>query len=338
MRALKVFAAGDAAGQADVIARVRGASDHTVTYVMMFVGPYLGDFDGAQAIAATLTDPVRSAPARALGQAYIAHLEMLRGRPEAAMRALEEAGRSDAATSLLYRGLLAAHPLLVTSRKTIEAALEGLKSWIAPSDPVRTDDRPLWLEPHHGLHVPLRLYLMGLLDARLGRPEEASRAAVALEAFAAPAGTGSLVSEMAFSVKAAAAEARGDRGEALEALRRIRGETCFYMTLWSPFFSQALERFRLAELNRVDTRDGYDGCEKEAMLWYRSFEHMSIFDMIHLGPSLLRLAEIHKRLGEPEEAAQCCERLLDLWEGCEPSLAGHVESARSMLRELRRGA
>jgi len=337
MRAVQVFAAGDAAGKADVIARVRGAGDHTVTYVVTFVGPYLGDLDGAQAIAETLIDPVRSAPARALGHVYIAHLEMSRGRPEAAMRALREAGRSDAATGLLYRGLLAAHPLLVTSRETMEAALQDLRSW-APSDPIPADDLPLWLEPHRSLYAPLRLYLMGLLDARLGRPEEASRAAVALGSFAVPVGTGSLVSEMAFSVKAAAAEARGDRASALEALRRIRGETCFYMTLWSPFFSQALERFRLAELNRFDNRDGYDGCEKEAMLWYRSFEHVSIFDIIHLGPSLLRLAEIHKRLGESEDAAQCCERLLRLWEGCEPSLAGHVASARSMLRELRRGA
>ena len=349
MRALQVFAAGDATGKADVIARVRGAGDHTVTMVARFVGAYLGDFDGAAAIAAALTDPVRSAPARALGHAYLAHLEMSRGRPEAAMRALREAGRSDAATGLLYRGLLAAHPFLVTSRETMEAALRDLRSWMAPSDPAPADDLPLWLEPHRGLYAPLRLYLMGLLDARLGRPEEASRApssassffvgsAVALEAFAAPAGTGSLVSEMAFSVKAAAAEARGDHASALDALRRIRGETCFYLTMSSPFFSQALERFRLAELNRVDNRDGYDGCEKEAMLWYRSFEHQSIFDMIHLGPSLLRLAEIHKRLGESEDAAQCCERLLRLWEGCEPSLAGHVASARAMLRDLSRGA
>ncbi len=337
MRALQMFAAGDAAGSADVVSRLGGSSDHTVTMGVFFVGAYLEDHDGASVVAAALTDPVRSAPARALGQAYLAHLEMARGRPESAMRALREAGRSDAATGVLYRALLAAHPVLVASEseQTIQDALEDLRSW-TPTDPVPADDRPLWMEPHRGLHAPLRLYLMGLLDARLGRHEEASGAADSLAGLIAPAGTGSLVSEMALSVKAAAAEARGDRGEALDLLRKIRGETCFYMTLWSPFFSQALERFRLAELNRADTRDGYDGCEREAILWYRSFEHQSIFDMIHRGPSLLRLAEIHKRSGETEDAAQCCERLLRLWDGCEPSLAGHVTAARSMLEELRR--
>jgi len=349
LRALDVFAAGpadtgrassrqsNAAARAEVVDRLRRGSDHAITWVARFLGAYVGDLDAAALIAGTLTEPVRSAPARALGHNYLAHLAVTAGRPEAAIRHLLDAGRSDVATGILYRGLLAAHPVLVTSPPVIESALTDVRSWspasLAPTIASPTasvpDDRPLWLEPHRGLHVALRLYLMGLLESRLGRHEEASRHAAALQASGAPAGTGALMAEMALSVEAAAAEARGDRKEALELLRRIRGETCFYMTLWSPFFSQALERFRLAELHREV------GCEEEAIRWYRSFEHQSLFDMVHQGPSMLRLAEIHRRLGEADTAAECSERLVGLWSGCEPSLAPAVTAARQILGESR---
>jgi tetratricopeptide (TPR) repeat protein len=327
MRALEAFADDDPAGRADVVARARRASDHTVTWVVRFVGAYLGDLDGARIVAETLTEAFRSAPARALGHNYIAHLEMARGRPAAALARLAEAARGDAAAGLLYRARMAAHPVLVAARPILEEALRDLEAWSCDEAPA-ADERPLWMEPHRGLHAPLRLYLMGLLAARLGRAPEAARRAAALASCRAPAGTGALVSEMALSVEAAAAEARGDRGEALDLLRRIKGETCFYMSLWSPFFSQAQERFRLAELLAAEGR------EEEAIPWYRSFGHQSLFDMVHTGPSLLRLAGIHRRLGESHAAAAHCTRLLRLWEGSEPSFGEQVAAARRMLQEL----
>jgi hypothetical protein len=100
------------------------------------------------------------------------------------------------------------------------------------------------------------------------------------------------------------------------------------MSLWSPFFSQSQERFRLAELLAAEGR------EEEAIPWYRSFGHQSLFDMVHTGPSLLRLAGIHRRLGESHAAAAHCTRLLRLWEGSEPSFGEQVAAARRMLQEL----
>jgi hypothetical protein len=52
------------------------------------------------------------------------------------------------------------------------------------------------------------------------------------------------------------------------------------------------------------------------------------------GPSHLRQAQVHERLGEPERAAVQYRRFLELWSDCDPEFRPMVETAQRALERL----
>jgi tetratricopeptide (TPR) repeat protein len=295
------------------------------------VGAYQADLRGARALLPLLLHTVRSAEVRALGHVTLAHLEMIEGRPDAAMEALDAASALDPEAALEHRGLLLAHPFFPARPAAMARARADLEAW----RPERTAARPtasVWLAPHEGLHVAIRLYILGLLEAREGDHAGARRRAGALEAVEAPPETRGIVEDMARSVLASSLRAAGDDAGALAHLEGMRMRISFYLTLWSPFFSQALERFLLAESLRAAGR------EEEAIRWYRSFAEHSISDMVHLGPAHLRLGEIHERLGETVAAADHFDQVARLWGSCSPALRGLAREAGERAARLRDGS
>ncbi len=148
---------------------------------------------------------------------------------------------------------------------------------------------------------------------RAGEPAAAERAAEDLEA-ADDGARGTLPADLALSVRAHAAAAAGRTAEALSLLESMRSGSRFDQTMWSPFHSQARERYLRAELLTTLSR------EEEAVTWYSSFAEVSVYDLPYLAPSLVRLAAIRERLGQPQRAAAAREQARHLWDGCDARL------------------
>ena len=98
---------------------------------------------------------------------------------------------------------------------------------------------------HNELHPAIRFYLLGLLELRLG---EISAAADRLEALAELEAGGPLVRNLTVELDAALARARGRPAEALAKLERARPELWFQLTVASPFFTLARQRYLRATL------------------------------------------------------------------------------------------
>jgi hypothetical protein len=107
---------------------------------------------------------------------------------------------------------------------------------------------------------------------RLG---DVGAAAGRLEALAELEVTGPLVRHLAVELDAALAWARGKPAEALGKLERARPELWFQLTVASPFFTLASQRFLRARL--LDEL----GRGEEAAGWYRSMAERSPYEVIY---------------------------------------------------------
>jgi len=139
------------------------------------------------------------------------------------------------------------------------------------------------LAMHQSLHPAIRLYLLGLLELRLGDGAAAARWSAELERLAPDAG--GLVPSFAAELRAARARAERRTAEALEILARSTPRLWFQLTVASPFFSLASRRWLQAELLREAGRAG------EAAGWYRSIAERSPYELIYAPAARERLAQ-----------------------------------------------
>ena len=124
---------------------------------------------------------------------------------------------------------------------------------------------------HQDLHPAIRAYLLGLLELRLG---EVSAAADRLETLAELEAGGPLVRNLTVELDAALARARGRPAEALSKLERARPELWYQLTVGSPFFTLASQRYLRAQLLEELGRP------EEAVGWYRSIAERSPYEMV----------------------------------------------------------
>jgi len=319
MRALRSFSSADEQERAPVMEELRRASDHNVTSAVRILGGYPGDPVAALQLAQLLVEPVRAPEVRALGHVIRAHLELARGRRRACAAELDGADRLMPLWSTEYRALLATALFLPADPAVLEPLRRRVETLDASSAAgIRAD---AWMEPHEGLHPALRIYLLGLIDSRLGRATGDDAAAGTVGAAAEAAESCTLPSDLRLSTIAHAAAAAGRPDEALAVLERTRSGSRFDQTMWSPFHSQARERYlRAVLLERL-------GRGEEAIPWYNSFAENSVYDLIYLAPSLLRLAAIRERLGQARQASAHREQARWLWRECDPDLRPVIEGA-----------
>ena len=57
-------------------------------------------------------------------------------------------------------------------------------------------------------------------------------------------------------------------------------------------------------------------------------------DPVMAGPSHLRQAQMHERLGEPEQAVIQYRRFIELWSDCDPEFRPMLEGAQRALERL----
>jgi DNA-binding SARP family transcriptional activator len=286
MRALRAFSGEDRAAMTRIVEELQQARAITVAIAFSDVALYAGNLAGAELLARSFIQVARSPEMRALCHIVLAHLALAAEQPELARQELEYADALDRTWGLEMRALFAALPFVPQTESQVREIHAALERWdvgaLAPSMFVI-------FAMHNDLHPALRAYLLGLLDVRLGNLGGAADRLAELGAFQPePAG---LVRSLEVELRATIARAEGRSAEALALLERSQPELWFQLTVASPFFSLASQRFLRAELlNEV-------GRTAEAAGWYASIAERSPYELIYAPPARRRLAAIREARG-----------------------------------------
>ncbi len=250
MRALRAYATRDAAAIAQVDAELQQARAITVAIAFADVALYSDNLPGAQRFARGFLQVARSAELRALCHGLLAHLALALEDVEGTQAELAAAEALDPTWGIELRGLFATLPFLATSDAELRAVRDALERWTPADSP---PSQFLIFAMHQDLHPAIRVYLLGLLDLRLG---DTASAAEWLEALAELEVTGPLVRNLTVELDAALAWARGKPAEGLARLERARPELWYQLTVASPFFTLASQRFLRARLLEEVGREG----------------------------------------------------------------------------------
>lgn len=281
MRALRSFYTRDAAGISQVSEELQQARAITIAIAFSDVALYSGDLPGAEKLARSFIQVARSPELRSLCHTLMAHLALAGGRADAARDELKQAQSLDPTWGLEMRGLFASLPFTPVAESELRAVVDALSRWNPAEAPASMF---LIFAMHNELHPALRAYLLGLLSLRLGDVHSAARECLALsELEDSQAG---LVPSLGVELRATIARAEGKTEEALAMLERSRPQLWFQLTVASPFFSLASQRYLRAELLRETGRTD------EAAGWYASIAERSPYELIYAGPARRRLVEM----------------------------------------------
>jgi DNA-binding SARP family transcriptional activator/TolB-like protein len=328
-RTVHAFTSGTEADRRRVLVEVARTPDAELANIGRHMLFLLDHRRGAARVVRLLLEPQRPGEVQALGYILLAHLEMGAGRRRAADSALAAAAELDRGRALEHRGLLHSLPFLQIPTEVRESTLAVLESWSAegghPSSVVFPGDE--------GLREAFRAYVIGLLQAGLGRHDAARRVATELQSLPSTPDQRAFAANLAHGVRARIAWERGRLDDALSELRSLRFESTAADLLGVvPFFSLLPERLLRAEILRLQGR------ELEALGWYSAFGEHSAFGRAFLAPSHRGQAELHEARGDRDEAARHYARFIEMWKDCDPELRPVVAKARERLARLRSGA
>jgi tetratricopeptide (TPR) repeat protein len=256
----------------------------------------------------------------------LAKIELTNGRWSAASTELDSLDALDRAAALEHHAFFALTRFLKPARSELTALRDSLQRW-NPSSAREEGDGLIAI--HRSAHPYLRLYLLGMLSARLGEPAAALGYAAELERADRSSPLGVFAGDQGQFVRAEVAWQGGRREEALALLDQARFWTTDSRMLDekgdSPFFLQLHERFARAELL-------YElGRHDDALPWYRALS----YDFLYTGPAHLRLAQIYERQGTWWKAFEHYSHFLELWRDSDPALQPLVQQARDAMARLR---
>jgi tetratricopeptide (TPR) repeat protein len=271
----------------------------------------------AARVVRQLLAPGRSPRLRALGHALLAHLHLAGGRWRAAAAQIDTLRGIDPVRAAIHGGLLFSAPHMPIPRAEIESMRDRVAAAPAEGASRLTE---LTYAGDDSLHAELRTYVLGLLEARLGRHPEALRHAAALERV--PARDPGLSGALAAGIRAQIHLAEERPEQALAVLQAPgRPLRVNELMIFSPLGLRH-ERFLRAEaLDRLGRRE-------EALGWLSSFAEHSPAGRLYLAPARFREGEILERLGRHREAAASYGRFAALWREADPELQPLVAEAR----------
>jgi serine/threonine protein kinase/tetratricopeptide (TPR) repeat protein len=325
-RAQRAFASGDAAAQERVLAELRSAGSlAAITACQVAVLPHT-DLSGADRIVELLlAEAEHGREVRATGHVMRAHFELGRGRIGSAGRELELARGLGSVEAGEFSVLFALAPWRTVSVEllaTLRAVLDA-----AGSDPTDAPPPIPHFAPHHGVHTHVQLFLLGMLNARLGACDEALAQASELEVARSTSDDIALGS-FAQTIRAEVAGTRAGPAAALAVWEAHELATSVERALSSSLYAQGHARFARAELLRAVGRGD------EALAWYRTLGDGSVQDAIYLAPAQLRLAEIYRDRSAAERAALHYRRFIEQWRDCDTELQPLVDDAARALARL----
>ena len=325
-RGRRAIVMGDTAGEAQFVAELREQPDQAATISAGLAAYTSGDLIAGRRLWRLIAEPHRSRGFRMTAHLTLANFELTNGRWGAASTELAALGALDAGAALEHHAFFALTRFLGAPRSELLALRDSLQRWSPAS--AREEGDGL-IEVHRSAHPYLRLYLLGMLSARLGEPAAALGYAAELEGADRSSSLGVFAGDQGLFVRAEVAWQGGRRQEALMLLDQARYWTTDSRRtehVDSPFFNQLHERFARAELL-------YElGHHEEALPWYRALS----YDYLYTGPAHLRLAQIFERRGEPQKAIEHYSRFLELWENSDLVLQPLVPQARQAMARLQR--
>ena len=278
MRALRVFASDEPAAMQSLAAELQGARALTVAIAFADVAVYAGNLRGAELIARSFVQVARAPELRALCHTVLAHLALAQDRNDDARAELARAEALDPVWGLEMRGYLAALPFGAATREERQEIRKALEGWDAAS--VGPSSFAIFAM-HNALHPAIRLWLLGLLDLRLGDAAAAVERAERLAML--PPDDRGLTRGMAGELGAGAARLDGRTAEGLALLEGSRPRPWFQLTVASPFLTLASRRWLQAELLEELGR------AEESAGWYRSMAERSPYELVYRAEAARRV-------------------------------------------------
>ncbi len=297
--------------------------DRAVEAGLVLMASYLEDLERAEEFTRFSTRPSLPASIKATAHLSLALLGAAGGRWTAAKQELAAVARlGQVDSALIGRALAASLPFLSVPKEDVRRIRDEVQRWSPGHDaskPLPESIRPL--APH------LRLYLLGLLSARLGNAAEALRMASELETLPAPPESRAVVRSLARTIRADVAAETGRTNEGLTLLADVRGEIPFEL-LMLPYFSEEHARYLRSRLLFQAGRD------EEALRLVENGFAGTPGELYYRAPAHLLQAEIQQRLGNRAAAAEHYSRFIALWRSCDQSLRPIVEGARTQLARM----
>jgi len=324
MEGQRAIVRGDSAGLERFIADLRSRPDLAAQLGGGITTWTTGDLVAGRRLWRLIAEPNRSTGMRVLARVTLAKFELTNGRWRAGSAELDSAARLDPGTALEHRGYYALTYFLKPPRAELVALRDSIERW-NPAMASRAEDGLAAM--HRPLHHHLKLYLLGMLNARLGQDSAALRYASELERADSSSPAGAFAFDQARLVRAEIAWRRGRAEQALDMIEQAGFWTHAASDLSgdSPFFSRYHERFARAELlyelGRID----------EALRWYRSLS----YDLLYNAASHYRLAQIYQARGDERAAMQHYSKFVETWRDCDPMLRPNVQQAERELARLR---
>lgn len=323
-RGLRAIVLGDTIEEGRFLADLRMRPDPWAQSSAGVITWATGDLSAGRRLWRLIAEPSRSPGYRVMARVTLAKIELTNGRRRAAKAELNAVETLDFGSALEHRALFALPRFLSVPPAELVALRDSLQRW-RPAAGMGGDGL---LAMHRGVHPYLRLYLLGVLNARLGEVAAALRQAVELERASSASLVGAFAADQGRIVRAEVAWKRGQQLEALRVLESARFWTDasgLEESGDSPFYSHLNERFARAELL-------YElGRSEEAVPWYRALT----YDLLYTAPAHLRLAQIYERRGEGQKAIDHYSRLVDLWQESDPELQPMLVQAHQALARLR---
>jgi tetratricopeptide (TPR) repeat protein len=316
---------GDSAGLERFVADLRSRPDLPAQLGAGVITWTTGDLPAGRRLWRLIAEPNRSSGMRVLARTSLAKLELTSGRWRAASAELDSAARLDPGAALEHRLYYALTYFLKLSRAELVAFRDSLERWNPASASRAADGLPAM---HRAVHGYLKLYLLGMLNARLGEGKKALRYASELERADTSSPEGAFAFDQSKVVRAEVAWTHGRAEQALATLEEAGFWTAHSGLDLSgdlPFFGRFHERFARAELL-------YEvGRSDEALRWYRSLT----YDLLYNAPSHYRLGQIYQARGDKRAAIQHYAKFIDTWRDCDPMLQPKLQQAEFELARLR---
>lgn len=280
-RAVRAFTWGTPAEVAAALDDLKKSDEIVIGIAAGRLGGHAHDFAGAERIARELVAPGRTEQWRAGGHLLLSELALARGDWRQAHAELDLARKFERDWPVELAALYALHPLAPANRSHLMERRNELLAW----DPrAHTPSSSFFLAAHYTVHDEIRLYLLGLVSARLGEPAQATRYQRELERSSASLESRNFARALARSVAGHIALAQGDRAKALELLSSATIDAPPELLALSPIYSRAHDRFTIAEINSEL------GKKQEATRWYRSL--LDGYDFMYVAAAQQRLRNL----------------------------------------------
>lgn len=327
IRLVPALGRSDTVAVRGLLAEAREQENRQLQIAARYVATYLENFALADSLARLDLEWRQRAANRANVQLLLAWLAVAGGRWSAARAEFAAAEAMEGAGPVfLHRAFGATMPYLPIPVGDLSRIREEIERW-RPSSASGDGGLAAALAPH------LRLYLLGLLSARLRDESAVQRYAAALDQLQAPGVAQQLVRGLAATVRADLAWSQGRHQAVLDALPPA--DDAIPLELVALPRPAHLREYGLEHARFLrGVASSALGRDSDALKWCRFGLRGSPQEFVFHAPIHFQLGEIFERLGQADSALAHYRRFLEVWREPDAGAARMVEDVRARLTRL----